>query len=125
MEGCNGRIKENFMTLKDLIKDANQTLGLPIDFNDTAGDDNYGQLFAAARLVLNTLGGGWNFTDGHIVNIAELGVSQSTLVYGILAEYAFVAGMLNEWKVWKRQYGDGLFKEKVSKKSRIMPRNDI
>ena len=107
------------MTLKEIIKDANEVLGLPIDWDNHESDENYKQLFACARLVLNTLTGVWNVTDNHEILESDTGVSNATLVYGILTEYAFVAGMLNEWKIWKEKYGDGIFGAKHGKSRTI------
>ncbi len=107
------------MNLKDLIKDTNKILGLPINWDNTDTDENYIQLFACAKMVLNALTGSWAITDTHQVLKTETGVSNSVLVYGILAEYAFVAGMFNEWKIWDKKYKDGLFEVK-SGKSRII-----
>ena len=107
------------MTLKDLIKDANEILGLAIDWDNTATDENYRQLFACARLVLNTLTGVWNVGDNHQIIKTQTGIPNSVLVYGILTEYAFVAGMFNEWKVWHEKYKNGIFGAKNGK-SRII-----
>jgi hypothetical protein len=109
------------MILKDLIKDVNGTLGLPIDWDNCETDENYKQLFACARLVLNTLTDGWNFTGSHQILKTETCVSNSTLIYGILTEYAFTVGMLNEWRIWSENYKSGLFKEKVNGKVRKLP----
>ena len=109
------------MTLRDLIKSANETLGLPIDWDNTTTDENYRQLFACTRLVLNTLTGGWSFPNNYRITDSAVGVSKSTLVYGVLTEYAFVAGMFNEWKVWNAKYRDGLFKANNNGKTRRIP----
>ena len=108
------------MILRDLISSANDILGLPIDWQNTAYDDNYNQLFACARLVLNSLAGNWIMSDSTRLNPEDYGLNKATLVYGVLAEYAFVAGMFNEWKVWQAKYNAGLFKAQHGK-SRIMP----
>ena len=108
------------MNLKDLIKNANDILGLTIDWQNTSADDNYQQLFACARLVLNSLMGNWAVSDSTIIVPEDYGLDKSTVVYGILSEYAFVAGMFNEWKVWQEKYNAGLFKAHHGK-SRIMP----
>lgn len=108
------------MILKDLIKNANDILGLPIDWQNTASDDNYQQLFACTRMVLNTLVGMWEITDNTKLIPEEFGLDCSTLVYGILSEYAFVSGMFNEWKIWQEKYNTGLFKVQRGK-SRILP----
>ena len=89
------------MILRDLIKDANDLLGLTINWQSTATDDNYLQLFACARLVLNSLTGDWITSDTTVITPEDYGLDQSTVIYGILSEYAFVAGMFNEWKVWQ------------------------
>ncbi len=108
------------MILRDLINSANDILGLPIDWQNTANDDNYLQLFACARLVLNSLMGNWIMSDSTRITPEDYGLNKATLVYGILAEYAFVAGMFNEWKVWQEKYNTGLFKAQHGK-SRILP----
>ncbi|MBQ7973575.1 MAG: hypothetical protein IJ295_01295 [Clostridia bacterium] len=108
------------MSLKDLIKNANDILGLTIDWHNTSTDDNYQQLFACARLVLNSLMGTWAVSDSTSIVPEDYGLDHATVVYGILSEYAFVAGMFNEWKVWQEKYNAGLFKAQHGK-SRIMP----
>lgn len=108
------------MILKDLIKSANDILGLPIDWNKIATDENYQHLFACARLVLNSTMGLWAVSDNTQIVPADHHFDQATLVYGILSEYAFVAGMFNEWKVWQAKYNEGLFKAKNGQ-SRVMP----
>jgi hypothetical protein len=101
----------NEMTLKDIIKDANEVLGLTIDWDNFATDENYRQLFRCACLVLNTITGEYQFNNNDNIGVQiKIGdISVSTVIYGILTEYSFIAGMLNEWKVWKQKYGDGLF----------------
>lgn len=110
------------MNIKNLIKDANDILGLPLDWNNFANDEHYRQLFRCACLVLNTITGRYDFTDndkiGTDIDVGE--VSASTLIYGILTEYSFIAGMLNEWKVWRAKYEDGLFK--AASGTKIIPR---
>ncbi len=108
------------MILRDLISSANDILGLPINWQNTANDDNYLQLFACARLVLNALMGNWTMSDSTRISPEDYGLDKATLVYGVLAEYAFVAGMFNEWKVWQEKYNTGLFKARNGK-SRILP----
>ena len=108
------------MILKDLISSANDILGLPINWQNTADDDNYQQLFACARLVLNSLMGNWIISDSTRITPEDYGLDKATVVYGVLAEYAFVAGMFNEWKVWQEKYNSGLFKAQNGK-SRILP----
>ena len=108
------------MILRDLISSANDILGLPINWQNTANDDNYLQLFACARLVLNALMGNWTMSDSTRISPEDYGLDKATLVYGVLAEYAFVAGMFNEWKVWQEKYNTGLFKARNAK-SRILP----
>lgn len=108
------------MILKDLISSANEILGLTINWEDTANDDNYQQLFACARLVLNTLTGVWAISNNTNIMVEDYGLDNATVVYGILSEYAFVAGMFNEWKVWQEKYNAGLFKAQHGK-SRILP----
>ncbi|MCM1404095.1 MAG: hypothetical protein NC133_01105 [Prevotella sp.] len=108
------------MILKNLISDANDILGLKIDWQNTATDDNYLQLFACTRLVINALTGIWPTSDGTHIDPTDYGLDNATLVYGILSEYAFVAGMFNEWKVWQEKYNAGLFKAQNGK-SRILP----
>ncbi len=108
------------MILKELISSANDILGLPINWQNTANDDNYHHLFACARLVLNGLIGDWVVTDSTRITPEDYGLDRATLVYGVLAEYAFVAGMFNEWKVWQEKYNSGLFKAQHGK-SRVMP----
>ncbi len=108
------------MILKNLINDANAILGLKIDWQNTATDDNYMQLFACTRMVLNSIMGLWTMSDATNIEPADYGLDNATLVYGILSEYAFVAGMFNEWKVWQEKYNAGLFKAQHGK-SRILP----
>lgn len=108
------------MILKDLIKSANEILGLTIDWQTTDTDDNYQQLFACARLVLNSLIGSWVVSDTINLIPEDYGLDHATIIYGILSEYAFVAGMFNEWKVWQEKYNSGLFKAQHGK-SRILP----
>ncbi len=108
------------MILRDLIHSANEFLGLPINWQSTANGDNYLQLFACARLVLNSLMGSWIMSDSTMITPEDYGLDKATLVYGVLAEYAFVAGMFNEWKVWQEKYNAGLFKAQHGK-SRILP----
>ncbi len=108
------------MILRDLINSANQILGLPIDWENASEDGNYRQLFACARLVLNSLIGSWVMSDSTRITPEDYGLDKATLIYGVLAEYAFVAGMFNEWKVWQEKYNTGLFKAQHGK-SRIMP----
>lgn len=108
------------MILKDLIRSTNDILCLPIDWDNTSTDDNYKQLMACARLVLNSVMGLWTVSDSTRISPEQYNLDQATLVYGILAEYAFVAGMFNEWKVWQEKYNAGLFKAK-NEKSRIIP----
>ena len=108
------------MILRDLICDANDVLGLTINWQNTAKDDNYLQLFACARLVLNSLFGIWTLSDSTKVTPEDYGLDNATVVYGILSEYAFVAGMFNEWKVWQEKYNAGIFKARNGK-SRILP----
>ena len=108
------------MILRDLISSANDILGLPINWQSTASDDNYQQLFACARLVLNSLMGNWIISDSTRITPEDFGLDKATVVYGVLAEYAFVAGMFNEWKVWQEKYNAGLFKAQHGK-SRILP----
>jgi len=108
------------MIMKDLISSANEILGLTIDWQDTSKDDNYQQLFACARLVLNSLMGVWAVSDSTRIVPEDYGLDNATVIYGVLSEYAFVAGMFNEWKVWQEKYNAGLFKAQRGK-SRIMP----
>ena len=108
------------MILRDLINSANNILGLTIDWQKITTDDNYQQLFACARLVLNSLMGIWVNSDSINLTPEDYGLDKATLVYGILSEYAFVAGMFNEWKVWQEKYNAGLFKAQQGK-SRILP----
>ena len=108
------------MILRDLISSANDILGLPIDWQNTAGDDNYQHLFACVRLVLNSTMGNWIMSDSSRITPEDYGLDKATLVYGVLSEYAFVAGMFNEWKVWQEKYNSGLFKAQHGK-SRILP----
>lgn len=108
------------MILKDLIKSANDILGLPIDWQNHSTDDNYQQLFACAKLVLNTLMGLWSVNDNTQIKVSDYHLDNATLVYGILAEYAFVAGMFNEWQVWQEKYQAGLFKAKNGQ-TRVIP----
>lgn len=109
-----------YMTLKDLIKSANDILGLPIDWENHTTDDNYQQLFACAKLVLNSVMGMWTMSDSTRISASDYNLDNSTLVYGVLAEYAFVAGMFNEWKVWQDKYQTGLLKAKNGR-SHIIP----
>ena len=108
------------MILKDLISSSNQILGLTIDWENTSADDNYQQLFACARLVINSLMGKWVESDSTYIVPEDYGLDNATVIYGILSEYAFVAGMFNEWKVWQEKYNAGLFKAQHGK-SRILP----
>lgn len=108
------------MILRDLISGANDILGLPINWQDTAHDDNYLQLMACVRMVINSVMGDWVTSDATQIVPEDYGLNQATLIYGILAEYAFVAGMFNEWKVWQEKYNSGLFKAQNGK-SRILP----
>ena len=108
------------MILRDLISDANDILGLTINWSNTATDDNYQQLFACARMVLNTLTGIWTMTDGTTITPTDYGLDNATMIYGVLSEYAFVAGMFNEWKVWQEKYNTGLIKAQRGK-SHILP----
>lgn len=108
------------MILRDLISHANDILGLPIDWQNTSNDDNYHQLFACARMVINSLMGDWVVSDHTSITPEDYGLDKATLVYGVLAEYAFVAGMFNEWKVWQEKYNAGLFKAQHGK-SRVLP----
>ena len=108
------------MILKDLISSANDILGLPINWQNTATDDNYLQLFACARLVVNSLMGIWTMSDATKITPEDYGLDNATMIYGVLSEYAFVAGMFNEWKVWQEKYNAGLFKAQHGK-SRILP----
>lgn len=108
------------MILKDLISNANDILGLTIDWQNTSADDNYQQLFACARLVLNSMIGIWEVSDSTTIVAEDYGFDNATVIYGILSEYAFVAGMFNEWKVWQEKYNAGLFKAQHGK-SRVMP----
>lgn len=108
------------MILKDLISSSNEILGLTIDWENTKADDNYQQLFACARLVINSLMGKWVESDSTYIVPEDYGLDNATVIYGILSEYAFVAGMFNEWKVWQEKYNAGLFKAHNGK-SRIMP----
>ena len=108
------------MILKDLISGANDILGLTIDWQKTDTDDNYQQLFACARLVVNSLMGLWAVSDNTRITPEDYGLDNATVIYGILSEYAFVAGMFNEWKVWQEKYNAGLFKAQHGK-SRILP----
>ncbi|MDR1917545.1 MAG: hypothetical protein LBQ05_01000 [Christensenellaceae bacterium] len=107
------------MTLKNIIKDTNDILGLPIDWNNTATDENYQQLFRCACLVLDNITGEYEFTDDY--QISENNVAISTIIYGILTEYSFVAGMLNEWKIWRQKFADGLFAA-CKDETKVMPR---
>ncbi len=108
------------MILRDLISGANDMLGLKIDWQKTSTDDNYLQLFACARLVLNSLTGLWVKADSTNITPEDYGLDNATIIYGILSEYAFVAGLFNEWKVWQEKYNEGLFKAQHGK-SRILP----
>ena len=108
------------MILKDLISSSNEILGLTIDWENTKTDDSYQQLFACARLVINSLMGKWVESDSTYIVPEDYGLDNATVIYGILSEYAFVAGMFNEWKVWQEKYNAGLFKAHNGK-SRIMP----
>lgn len=108
------------MILRDLIKSANEILCLPIDWENTSTDDNYKQLFACAKMVLNTVMGLWTMSDTTHIYPEDHHLQNATLVYGILAEYAFVAGMFNEWKVWQEKYRAGLFQAE-NEKSRVLP----
>ncbi|MBO4823509.1 MAG: hypothetical protein J5580_03010 [Clostridia bacterium] len=106
--------------MRDLISGANDILGLPINWQDTSHDDNYHQLFACARLVINTLDGNWITSDAAQIDPADYGLDRATLIYGVLSEYAFVAGMFNEWKVWQEKFNTAVFKAQHGK-SRILP----
>ncbi len=108
------------MILRYLIKGANDLLGLTVNWQNTAEDDNYQQLFACARLVINSLMGDWTVSDTMTIVPEDYGLDKATVIYGILSEYAFVAGMFNEWKVWQEKYNAGLFKAQHGK-SRILP----
>jgi hypothetical protein len=109
------------MVLNDYIKQANEILMLPINFTGSyANDENYKQLYRCAVLVLNTLTDKSDWTGSTEVSVGD--TIPATVVYGILTEYAFVAGMLNEWKVWKKQYGDLLFRRLAKKNIQPMPR---
>jgi hypothetical protein len=113
------------MTLKNIIKDTNDILGLPINWDSAATDEYYKQLFRCACLVLDSISGEYEFTDSSRIgenNGVDIGnITISTIVYGILTEYSFVAGMLNEWKVWRQKFADGLFAAKEDTKP--MPRS--
>jgi hypothetical protein len=99
------------MSIKDIIKDANDILGLTIDWGNFAADEHYKQLFRCACLVLNTITGEYEFNDNDKIgtDIDIGGITVSTVIYGVLTEYSFIAGMLNEWKYWRIKYADGLF----------------
>lgn len=110
------------MVLNDYIKQANDVLALPIDFGSTyTNDENYKQLYRCATLILNTLTNKSEWAGNDTVSVPN--ISPATILYGILAEYAFVAGMFNEWKVWKKQYGDLLFKQASKTETKIMPKS--
>lgn len=47
------------------------------------------------------------------------GVSEDCLVYGILAEYAFISGMFNEAKIWNEKFERFLFG--TDKKNTVLP----
>jgi hypothetical protein len=110
------------MTLKNIIKDANDILGLPINWDSFTADEHYRQLFRCACLVLDSITGEYEFTDSSVIGGSGVkigNVTISTIVYGILTEYSFVAGMLNEWKVWRQKFADGLFA--AAKNTQRMP----
>lgn len=51
--------------------------------------------------------------------VAVKGITEDCLIYGVLAEYAFISGMFNEAKVWNEKFEHFLFS--TSKKSIVMP----
>ena len=74
------------MILKDLIKNANDILGLTIDWQNTSEDDNYQQLFACARLVLNSMMGIWEISDNtrkvcKSVNVITFFIADFSVLY--------------------------------------------
>jgi hypothetical protein len=50
-----------------------------------------------------------------------LGLPAGTIVYGLLAEYAFVSGMFNEAKVWNEKFEQLLFGKRNTGRARVMP----
>jgi len=107
------------MILKDIIRDANEILGLAIDWDNYAEDEHYKQLFRCACLVLDGLTGEYQWDS--LDEITEM--DTTTIIYGILCEYSFTAGMLNEWKVWREKFANKLFEIKQEEsKNRKIPR---
>ena len=70
------------MILRDFISSANDILGLTINWQSTASDDNYLQLFACARLVVNSLMGNWISSDATTITPEDYGLDKSTIKIG-------------------------------------------
>lgn len=86
------------MTLKDLMKEANKVLKLDINWEDS-NDENYNQLFKCANIRLNDLVGE-NFEADSIFEEKY----EKLVLYGIIAEYAFICGIFDIWKEYETKY---------------------
>jgi hypothetical protein len=101
------------------MKDANAILSLNIDWNaNLDANKNYQMLLQSAKMMLAGLHIGYDILPTQEI---ESKFSRLTILYGILSEYTFAAGMFNQWKIYSKKYADNFFKDKTVGQTRVMP----
>ena len=91
------------MTLIDIIEKANGVIALPIDWENIQEDENYITLLECARIRLHDMLGSWLEGDSAIDDAYK-----EIVLYGIIAEYAFINGLYDMWKEYETKYNTAI-----------------
>lgn len=81
------------MTLKDILQEAIEIL------KSKNAEVDYDNLFACARIRLHDLYGEW-FENNTVIKDAH----KEVVLYGIIAEWAFINGDFPIWKEYEAKY---------------------
>lgn len=91
------------MTLKDVIKEAAEMLGLSVDYKNLT-DENYNNLLDSAKIRLNQFYGS-SIDEGTSIKPQH----KKIVLYGIVAEWAFLNGVISTWKEYEVKFNKELY----------------
>lgn len=121
------------MTVRTIIRNAATVLGMSDVVNLSVESTNVGTLngnatflgmFQCFNQMLGTLGNVLNttippFTTHANISTEHLPLCQQGLTYGLLAEFGFANGMVNEARIWNARFEELLFGKR--KRTATMP----
>lgn len=87
------------MTLQDVIKEAAKMLDLSINYENLNIDENYNDLLDSAKMRLNQFYGS-SINEDTLIEPQH----KKIVLYGIIAEWAFLNGVFPTWKEYEAKF---------------------